>query len=362
MNKTVSLLLKPSSALCNLRCKYCFYMDESRNRDVPSHGLMDQDTTDLLISRIAEYLDENGVANISFQGGEPMLAGFEYFRHFIERMKEHPHIETHYSIQTNGTLFTEEFAEFFKENSFLIGVSLDGYRENMNHFRISPSISDVHKKVMEGIDMLKKHEVDFNILTVITRKLAEHPEELFDFYVSHKFNYVQIIPCLPALGIEDDGMSLTPELFSSFYRGFYRKWKQAFLQGIYINVNLFENLSAMLQGYYPYQCGMLGKCSSQLVVEANGDVFPCDFYCLDEYKMGNIKETAIHELQRSDGFMLLMKNAYCEKDICKSCRFRKICHGGCQRQNICYLKDDYCGYQEALGEIVPGLFELINKR
>ncbi len=359
--KTISLMIKPSSASCNLRCRYCFYMDESKNRMVPSHGLMKEETMDVLIGRIAEYLDNKGIANISFQGGEPLVSGLGYFRKFTEKMSRYPDIEVHYSIQTNGTLITENIARFFREHKFLVGVSLDGYRENMNYYRISADGSDVFDKVLEGIELLKKEKVDYNILTVVTRKLAEHPKALFEFYLSEGFEYVQLIPCLPALGVEDDGMSLTPELYASFYKSFFKAWKKAYNNGHYINVNLFENLTAMMQGSYPYQCGMIGRCIAQYVVEANGDVFPCDFYCLDEYRMGNIHESSLQQLARSHGTALLMKTSHCEKTICTGCRFRNICHGGCQRQNTCYLRDDYCGYQEVLNMIVPELFRMVNK-
>ena len=256
----------------------------------------------------------------------------------------------------------EVTVSFFKENGFLVGVSLDGYQENMNHFRIGPNIENVHAKVLENIELLKDAGVDFNILTVVTRELAKHPRQLFEFYLSQGFEYVQLIPCLPAFGVEDDGMSLTPDLYVSFYKSFFKSWKKAYLKGRYINVNLFENIIAMLQGYYPYQCGMLGRCAPQQVVESNGDVFPCDFYCLDEYRMGNLKDASIEELRRSDGVKRLMAGSDCEERICETCRFRKICHGGCQRQNICYLTDDHCAYQEVLAEIVPELYELMKKR
>ena len=337
-------------------------MDESKNRMVPTHGLMDEETTDRLIERIAEYLDNKGTANISFQGGEPLVSGLGYFRHFTEKMSRYPDIETHYSIQTNGTLITEKTARFFKEHDFLVGVSLDGYRENMNYYRISANGSDVFSQVLEGIELLRNEKVDFNILTVVTRELARHPKALFEFYLAEGFEYVQLIPCLPALGTEDDGMSLTPELYASFYKSFYKAWKKAYINGRYINVNLFENLTAMIQGYYPYQCGMLGRCIAQYVVESNGDVFPCDFYCLDDYIMGNIHEHSLQELAASKGTALLMSTSDCEKKICSSCRFRNICHGGCQRQNICYLTEYYCAYQEVLEAIIPDLYRMVNKK
>ncbi|MBR0138648.1 MAG: SPASM domain-containing protein [Erysipelotrichaceae bacterium] len=359
--KNISMMIKPSSASCNLRCRYCFYMDESKHRDVPSHGFMSDETVDVLISRIVEYLDGEGVANLSFQGGEPMLSGIGFFERLIEKMKAYPKIETHYSLQTNGTLITEEFARLFADNHFLIGVSLDGFEKNMNSFRVSSSIDNVFEAVLKGIELLKEHDVEYNILTVVTRELATHPRALMEFYLSEGFDYVQLIPCLPAFGVEDDGMSLTPELYASFYKSFFKQWKKAYLSGHYINVNLFENVGGMLQGYLPYQCGMIGRCNVQHVIEANGDVYPCDFYCLDEYLMGNVNDNTIEELRNSNGAKALMDGSECEKAPCKDCRFRNICHGGCQRQNLCYLKDDYCAYQNVLGEIVPELYELIRK-
>jgi uncharacterized protein len=333
-------------------------MDESKNRVVPSHGLMDDETLEKLIERIAEYLEDDGIANISFQGGEPLVSGLSYFRKFTEKMKQHPSIETHYSIQTNGTLITDKVAQFFKDNDFLVGISLDGYEENMNFYRISPKDDNVYQQVIEGIETLKKYGVEYNILTVVTRELAKHPKALFEYYLSEGFEYVQLIPCLPAFGIEDDGMSLTPDLYASFYKSFFKAWKKAFERGHYININLFENLASMMQGYYPYQCGMLGRCITQYVVESNGDVFPCDFYCLDEYCMGNIYEKSLSELKDSEGSRKLTEGPSMEKKICESCRYRNICHGGCRRQNICYLTEEHCAYQEVLDLIVPELYKM----
>lgn len=360
LKKTLSVLVKPSSSLCNLHCRYCFYTDESKNREVPSHGLMNKNTMVKLIERIGEYVSYNGIVNISFQGGEPLLSGFDYFHDFVSEMGKYPQIETHYTIQTNGTLIDEEFARFFRENNFLVGVSLDGYEENMNYYRIAPHIANVHSKVLENIEILKQHEVDFNILTVITRKLAEHPEELFSFFLSQEFEYIQLIPCLPAFGEKKDEISLTPNLYAHFFKSLFNSWKRAYCGGHYIKVNLFENILSILLEGHPYQCGMLGICSSQQVIESNGDVYPCDFYCLDNYRMGNIHEKSFNELSKSDGIRLLMENMTCEKEVCKTCPYRNICHGGCQRQNVCYLQNEYCAYKEVLGKVLPELIEMAN--
>ena len=336
-------------------------MDESNNRLVPSHNIMKEDVLDILIERIVQYLQGKGIANISFQGGEPTVAGSDYFNKLISKMKQYPDIETHYSIQTNATLITEDFIKIFKENNFLVGVSLDGFKENMDYFRYGPNIDSVYEKVMESIDLLKKNNIDFNILTVITRNLARHPKQLFDFYLLNNFEYIQLIPCLPSLNNIDDGMSLTPETYASFYIAFFNEWLEAYKKGRCININLFENLAGLIKGYYPYQCGMLGKCFIQYVIEANGDVYPCDFYCLDEYLMGNIKDKTFNELKDSKGALKLLETSDCEKQICQTCKYRKICHGGCQRQNACYLKEDYCAYQEVLSKILEPLHNLTKR-
>ena len=183
ITKQLAILVKPASACCNLHCRYCFYADESQNRAVVSHGLMNYGTLDLLIMRIREYLPSGGKAIISFQGGEPTLAGLAFFRNFISRMNKHPDIEAIYGIQTNATLLTRKWARFFRENGFLVGVSLDGFRTNMDMFRCEGDGSSVYDRVMAGISLLKEEEVPFNILTVVTRELASHPEELCEYLI-----------------------------------------------------------------------------------------------------------------------------------------------------------------------------------
>ena len=177
MQKTMTVLIKPASSLCNLRCRYCFYNDVSENRDMPSTGIMSENTIEVLGERIHQALGHSGgTANISFQGGEPTVAGLSFFKTFTNVMaKQHPEIKTNYSIQTNATLLDDDWAEFFYEHDFLVGVSLDGFESNMNQFRFDENHNSVYYKVLKGIDLLKKHGVDYNILTVITKDLARKP-------------------------------------------------------------------------------------------------------------------------------------------------------------------------------------------
>lgn len=358
----VAVLIKPFSSGCNLNCRYCFYADESRHRLVPSHGLMSYETMDTVISRIAEYLDDEGTAIISFQGGEPVLAGLEYYRNFMARMKKHPGIKALYGIQTNGTLLTRRWARFFRDNGFLVGISLDGFRDNMDRFRVDRHGESVFDSVMQGLQLLKEENVPYSVLTVITRQLAYCPDQLFDFLVEQNIEQIQLIPCLPALEDSDDGMSLTGRLFADFHIRFFDRWLQYYQSGHIINVGMYENLLRLMTGQPPLQCGVIGKCAIQNVIEANGDVYPCDFYCLDEQRLGNVHEHTLAELSENKTALRFLEGEHCEKDPCKECTYRMICHGGCRRQNVCWLGHDYCGYREVLEHILPALSQLLKAR
>ena len=358
--KQISVLIKPASSLCNLRCRYCFYTDVSRNREVFSDGIMEEETAEKLTERIVEYAGENGTANISFQGGEPLMAGIGYFRKFAQLMDRYPQIRVNWSIQTNSTLLDEEFAEFFKERNFLVGISLDGYQRIHDQNRYDAEKKSVFFLILKAIDLLEDHGVEYNILTVVTKQLAKHPEALFDFYRSHRFRYIQLIPCLPELdGSGPSDTALTPEDYASFWCAFFDAWQKGLLKGVQMSVNLFENIACMMMGQAPYQCGMLGRCTQQFVIEGNGDVYPCDFYCLDEWKLGNVRASSFEEMQESINAKRFLETSDCRKEPCSGCRYINVCHGGCRRQNVCWLNDAYCGYREVLDHIVPRIADML---
>ena len=352
---TVSAMVKPASSACNLRCKYCFYADVAASRTVAGHGAMQAETAALLAQRLAEAVGFSGDAYISFQGGEPTVAGLDWFRSFAAEMARYPGVTPHWSLQTNATLLDKAWCAFFAERDVLVGVSLDGPRANMDTFRFDAAGEGAYARVMHGIELLHQAGVEFNILTVVTRQLAQRPKQLFQFYLQHDCADVQLIPCLPPLDGTDDGMSLRPRDYRSFYLGFFRAWQKAFQQEKLIRVNLFENVLGMLMGHPPYQCGMLGRCTVQYVIEANGDVYPCDFYCLDEYRLGNLADAPLHELSTSAGAKAFLSGQACRREPCATCPYARICNGGCRRQNVCYLTDDGCAYRDLLVEAVPAL-------
>ena len=356
--KMLSVMIKPASSLCNLRCRYCFYADISENREVASNGIMTDDMLDVVISRISEELSGKGTANISFQGGEPTVAGLDYFRKFTEKMKQYPDIKVNYALQTNGTLITEEWAQFFAEHHFLLGVSIDGYKLNMDQFRFDAKGNSVFDRIMDSVKLLRKYKVDFNILTVVTNDLAKHGKALYRFFRDNHFDYVQLIPCLPGFHESMDQFALTPAEYADFYNTFFDEWLKDVKKGKPISVNLFENLYGMAHGQMPYQCGMIGRCIPQYVIESNGDVYPCDFYCLDEYLMGNLNESSFTQLRETEVTKNFIRSSACRKKPCETCRYVKMCNGGCRRQNVCYLNDEECAYQKVLDHVLPVLAKM----
>lgn len=355
--KKLSFLIKPASSSCNLKCRYCFYADVSEHRQIKSNGNMKEDTIHALIDQVFSILDDNGEVTFAFQGGEPTMAGLSYFHLFTSYVtaSKKQSQTIHYALQTNGMVLNDEWCMFFHEYNFLIGISLDGYKENHDYFRLTSGMSATYKEVMLAITCLRKHEVQFNILTVLSKQLAKHPKKLYDFYRKQDVNYIQLIPCLSGLDEEQNPFSLTPKHFAQFYKQFYDCWLAELESGVYRSIGLFDNIIPMFVDIPPQQCGMLGSCSIQLVVESDGSIYPCDFYVLDEYKGGNIKDCNLLEIMKSKPMQSFLreKKKACSK--CSTCNFLSICNGNCKRMSDLYFTNDYCGYQEFLAYAYPSM-------
>lgn len=359
--KFLSFLIKPASSSCNLKCKYCFYSDVSNHREHESFGIMNEETMSNLITKALSYNEET-LVTFAFQGGEPTLAGIDYFKKFTSLVDEHKksYHQVSYAIQTNGVNLDEEWAKLFKKYNFLVGVSLDGYKENHDYYRLTHQNTGTFKTVLENIRLLEKHGVQYNILTVLTSVLARHPQKLYKFYKQNKFQFIQLIPCLPGLDktAKEDNFALTPQLFASFYKSFYKLWEEDIKRGNIMSVSLFDNIIPMYQGIPPQQCGMLGFCSPQYVVESDGGIYPCDFYVLDEYLIGNINENTLGELAKSkilNGFLHEEKKV---SPLCETCKFKNICNGNCKRMNGIYFDDQYCGYQDFLNDTYESMAKI----
>jgi len=344
-----SYLIKPASSACNLKCKYCFYHDVASHREVRSYGNMSDMTQDSIIEKTLD-VEENAFISYAFQGGEPTLAGLEFFYKFISKVKQHKKDTQviQYSIQTNGTLLNDEWAKLFKENNFLVGLSLDGYKDNHDYFRITNQNTETYLNVYKSLELLRKYEIDFNVLTVLTEQLAKHPQKLYNFYKDNKISHIQLIPCLPDLSSISTLFALTPKRFASFYKGFYDLWVRDLRNNDYMSVGLFDNIIPMYRGVPPQQCGMVGNCAFQFVIESDGSVYPCDFFVLDHYNCGNINTETIKEIAKNKIIHSFIHEPKRMCNECNTCPFLEMCHGNCKRLNVTYFDEEYCGYKEFL--------------
>ncbi|MBO7740365.1 MAG: SPASM domain-containing protein [Clostridia bacterium] len=345
--KQLSVLIKPASSLCNMRCRYCFYADVSEQREICSYGVMSEEVMKTLILRVKESGAESVV--FAFQGGEPTLCGLSYYEAFVKEVGAVlPCVKVDYSIQTNGLLLDDAFCAFLKENRFLVGLSLDGFRENHNAFRPDAAGKDSFTKTLAAADRLKRYGVDFNILTVVTAPLAKRAEKLWRFYQKNRFDFVQLIPCLAPLSGDAAGeWALAPKAYADFLKALFPLWVDALTKEEYISVRLFDNLVRQAYGQMPEMCGMCGVCSPQFVIEADGGVYPCDFYVLDEYRCGSLLESSFEEILRDERMQSFLKPQLPE--ACATCRFARFCRGGCKRYRSFYLaKEGYCPYADFL--------------
>ena len=327
----MNILIKPASGSCNMRCKYCFYADETKKRDAASYGAMSMATAENLVRRAMESAEEECV--FGFQGGEPTLRGLDFFRDFVALVRKYDagRAKVSFSIQTNGLLLDEQWAAFLKENDFLVGLSMDGDRQTHDLNRVDVNGAGTFSRVLRAARLLEKAAVPFNILTVVNSRVARSVDSVYSFYKKNGLLYQQYIPCLDPIFEERGGSSwsLTPEAYGQFLIRLFDRWYADRMRGEPVYVHYFECLAGMLQGYPPASCGMTGVCSVQTVVEADGSVYPCDFYALDDYRLGNVNTDSFDEMHQKRLPFLEQSRQGLEK--CAACRHGGICRGGCRR-------------------------------
>lgn len=330
----ITLMLKPASGMCNMACEYCFYCDETGKRQQSSYGFMSEKTLENVIRRT--LLRAEGSATYAFQGGEPTLRGLDFFEKAVFYQKKYNRngIRIQNALQTNGLALDEDWCRFFHENGFLIGVSVDGTAECHDAYRRDRAGAGTYDRVVQNIRLLDACRVDYNILTVVNRDVAEHIETIYADYARRGWVWQQYIACLDPLE-EARGQSryaLLPEEYGDFLIRLFRLWSADFKKGRQQPyIRSFENYISILLGYVPEACDQRGVCGIQYVVEADGSVYPCDFYMLDEYRLGNLNECRLPDLddrRRKIGFL---ERSLQLSDACRQCPFFFLCKGGCQR-------------------------------
>ena len=359
----LSLLIKPVSGSCNMRCRYCFYADETEHRAVPSLGRMSLDTMTLMVDKALAYAD--GACSFTFQGGEPSLAGLEFFQALSDYINGHfnpKHIQVSYSFQTNGYALDEEWARWFAQNHVLVGVSLDGPKEIHDRHRMDHMGKGTFQRVMASIRLLERHGVDYNILTVVSAANARRGRQVYDFFKKNGFRYQQYIECLDPLGEMPGGCdySLTPERYEVFLKSLFDAWYLDMKAGRYVYNRYFENLMMILAGQEAESCALRGCCGPQWVIEADGSVYPCDFYALDEWRLGNIRADSFEDMEKIRHELGFVEWSMRIPEECGSCRWFPLCRNGCRRnRELVTGKNYFCSaYQHFLEYAYPRLAEV----
>jgi uncharacterized protein len=325
-----SLLIKPASALCNLDCAYCFYLDREADpyRDLPVRR-MSLDTLERLVDGYLFYSYPQSV--FAFQGGEPTLAGLEFFRRLIEWQKQYGRDGQSVSnaLQTNAILINEEWCGLLRDYNWLLGVSLDGPEPMHDRYRRDRGGQGTWRKVMRGVETLKTHKVEFNVLCVLSRANVEQPRELYRFFRSIGVDNIQYIPLA-----EFDGQgnplpfTITPEQYGRFLLETFELW---WPERRKVRIRVFDNIAEALAGHKPGNCTMHETCDSYVVVEYNGDVYPCDFFVERDWKLGNILEDSWPEIARRRRRYEFASKKTLPRPECRVCPYDPLCHGGCPK-------------------------------
>jgi uncharacterized protein len=329
----INILIKPASSSCNLRCKYCFYYDVTENRDKQNYGIMTFDTLEALVKRVFQYGEH--FVGFAFQGGEPTLAGLEFYKKLIELQHKYngKRLRVNNAIQTNGVAIDEEWAKFLSENNFLVGLSLDGPKDVHDISRVDAAGLGSHSRLEKTVELFNKYKVEYNILCVVTKTVTRHVEKIYNYYTKKGFKYLQFIPCLDELGEKpgENPYSLTPERYEDFLKKLFDLWYRDFKQNKKNSIRTFDNVVHMLLGYPPEACDMKGKCSANAVVEADGSVYPCDFYVIDEWKLGDVFNNSLNQMLHGETAKSFVDISKGISENCRQCEYSALCRGGCRR-------------------------------
>jgi len=350
------IMAKPVGPICNLDCKYCFYLEKEKLYPNTSDWRM---SDEILEAYIRQYIESQTVPVVSFawQGGEPTLLGVDYFRRVVELEKKYAkgkQIEN--AFQTNGVLLNDEWAEFLAKNQFLVGLSIDGPRELHDKYRVDKGGGPTFDKVMRGLGYLKKHNVEFNTLTVVQRHNSYHPVEVYRFLKEVGSGFMQFIPIVERIaGVSaPDGLvlispnshvsarvspwSVEPIQFGKFLNAIFDEWVRKDV-GKYF-VQIFDVALESWLGMEPGLCVFRETCGSALAIEHNGDLYSCDHYVYPANKLGNIIENPLEALVHSRQQRQFGQDKYDTLPrYCRECDYRFACNGECPKHRFLRTPD-----------------------
>ena len=339
----LSIMIKPASGNCNLRCKYCFYHDLANKRDIINYGMMSEQTLKIIVQKA--FATKAKTIYFAFQGGEPTLRGLPFFRKFASFINQYnqEQIPVQLALQTNGLLIDQEWTRFFKENHFLIGISLDGPKDIHDLNRLNPQMKSTFNQILKSIDLFNQAPVAYNILTVVTKSVARHATRVYNFFKKHNFKFLQFIPCLDQLGQPQGthAYSLTAQDYEKFLKTLFDLWYRDLRQGKKISIRMFDNILNLLLGYPAESCDQIGYCSIIPTIESDGSVYPCDFYVLDQWKLGNINQSDFKTMISSAKAEQFRATSRVLPESCRQCNFYQVCRSGCRRHKEAAAMTNY---------------------
>ena len=326
-----SILIKPASANCNMDCKYCFYKCLSSHREEYSKGFMKEETLETLVREAIAYAD--GSLTFAFQGGEPTLAGLDFFQKAVELQQKYNNkkLQIENTIQTNGLLIDEKWARFLGEHRFLVGLSLDGPKKMHDRYRKDAGGQDTFARIMHSVQLLEQYHVDYNVVTVVTNDTAKQASFLYKFWKRNHYPFVQFIPCMDEIKRQDGTQecsiyAVEPEQYGKFLCELFDLWYADFVAGETMDIRMFSNLAQMAAGYPAEECGMNGCCNCYFVVEGDGSVYPCDFYCMDAWKLGTVKDGFV-QMKTSEKAKAFVEASRPVCATCHECPYFSLCRG-----------------------------------
>ena len=357
MNReSFQVMAKPIGPICNLDCKYCFYLEKEALYPQATKWAM---ADDVLENYIRQYIEAQQAPAITFawQGGEPTLLGVDYFRKVVELQRRYAkgkRIEN--AFQTNGVLLNDEWAQFFREHGFLLGVSIDGPRELHDAYRVDKGDRPTFDRVMRGIEALKRNGVEFNTLTTVHRANSSRPEEVYRFLKATGSGYMQFIPIVERISSQatKDGLTLVspsfqeaarvapwsvePRQFGRFLTTIFDTWVRHDVGRVF--VQLFDVSLQIWAGQEPSLCVFRRTCGSALAIEHGGDVYSCDHFVYPENRLGNIMENTLASLVQSDRQQAFgdAKEATLPA-YCRNCDVRFACNGECPKHRFMRTPD-----------------------
>ena len=365
--KPLYVMLKPAGAHCNLACKYCYYLEKNKLYPTAQRHLM---SDEMLEQFTREYIEVQTMNQVLFtwHGGEPLLRSIDFYRKALSLQQKYAggrRIDN--VIQTNGTLLTDEWCEFFAQNHWLVGISIDGPQPDHDHYRLTAAGKPSWKKVMQGIKLLKKHGVEWNAMAVVNAYNANHPLEFYRFFKENGCQFLQFTPIVERLTRHEDGRTLAsladkdeislseasvaPEQWGYFLCAIFDEWVRKDVGKIFVEI--FDCTLANWMGISPGICAYSKECGHAGVMEHNGDVYSCDHFVFPEYKLGNIRDHSLIDMlygEQQQEFSRLKHSSLPRQ--CKECDMEFACHGECPKNR--FMKDKYG--DSGLNYLCPGYY------